>query len=235
MKLNRASIRYFGTALLIALLFTATSAVAGPPLLCHTFDIGNAKSLPWISHNWNLTGKETYDINNLIADTIAILDADPAVLVHMETLRRATLYSQMDPHAAKHLLIKLTARSDSASQNSPASALALFDTGYFAESLNQFHWIHKDAPNPAQGFDGYALVNKAIQLRGNDPQMEFAAAIIALNVSGSEHQDHAQKAIAGAKNDPLLARNLSAHFRDAQSETMAEMISRTPNVKVAHQ
>jgi hypothetical protein len=235
MKLNRASIRYFGTALLIALLFTATSAVAGPPLLCHTFDIGNAKSLPWISHNWNLTGKETYDINNLIADTIAILDTDPAVLVHMETLRRATLYSQMDPHAAKHLLIKLTARSDSAAQNSPAAALALFDLGYFAESLNQFHWIHKDAPNPGQGLDGYALVNKAIQLRGNDPQMEFAAAIIGLNAPMPAYQDHAQKAIAGAKNDPLLARNLSAHFRDAQSETMAEMISRTPNVKVAHQ
>jgi hypothetical protein len=153
----------------------------------------------------------------------------------METLRRATLYSQMDPHAAKHLLIKLMARSDFAAQNSPASALALFDLGYFAKSLEQFQWVHKDAANPAQGLDGYALVNKAIQLRGDDPQMEFAAAIIALNVAASERQDHAQKAVAGAKNDPLLARNLSAHFRDAQSETMAEMISRTPSVKVAHQ
>lgn len=235
MNLRRYSIQYFAPALLTALLFTASSAVAGPPLLCHTFDIGNAKSLPWISHNWNLTGKETYDINNLIADTIAILDADPAVLVHMETLRRATLYSQMDPHAPKHLVIKLMARSDSAPQNSPVAALALFDLGYFAKSLEQFQWIHKDALNPAQGLDGYALVNKAIQLRGNDPQMEFAAAIIALNISGSERQDHAQKAIAGAKNDALLARNLSAHFHDAQSETMTEMISRTPNVKVAHQ
>jgi hypothetical protein len=235
MTLNRSSIHYFVPALLLALLFTASSAVAGPPLLCHSFDIGNAKSLPWISHDWNLTGKETYDINNLIADTVAILDNDSTVLVHMETLRRATLYSQMDPRAAKHLLIKLTVRSDAAAQDSSAAALALFDLGYFAESLNQFHWIHKEAPNPAQGLDGYALVNKAILLRGNDPQMEFAAAIIALNTPASEHQDHAQKTIAGAKNDPLLARNLSARFRDAQSETMAEMISRTPNVKVAHQ
>jgi hypothetical protein len=235
MNRDRSSFHYLAAALLLALLFSANSAVAGPPLLCHAFDIGNAKSLPWISHDWNLTGKETYDINNLIPDTIAILDADPTVLVHMETLRRATLYSQMDPHAAKHLLIKLMARSDAAAQNSPASALALFDLGYFAKSLEQFQWVHKDASNPAQGLDGYALVNKAIQLRGNDPQMEFAAAIIALNVPASEHQDHAPRAIVGAKSDPLLARNLSAHFRDAQSETMAEMISRTPNVKVAHQ
>jgi hypothetical protein len=235
MKLNRSSIHCFVFLVLLASLFTASSAFAGPPLLCHAFDIGNAKSLPWISHDWNLTGKETYDVNNLIADTISILDADPTVLVHMETLRRATLYSQMDAHAAKRLLIKLMARSDSAAQNSPATALALFDLGYFAESLKQFQWIHKDAANPAQGFDGFTLVDKAIQLRGNDSQMEFAAAIITLNVEGSEHAGHAQKAIAGAKNDPLLARNLSAHFRDEQSETMAQMISSTVNVKVAHQ
>ena len=232
---NRFSIPYFAAALLLALLFSAKAAIAGPPLLCHSFDIGNAKSLPWISHDWNLTGEETYDINNLIADAVAILDSDRSVLVHMETLRRATLYSQLDPHTAKHLLIKLMARSDAAAQNSPGAALALFDLGYLAESLNQFHWIHKDAPNQAQGLDGYALVTKAIQLRSDDPQMEFAAAIIALNAPPAGHGDHAQKAIAGAKNDPLLARNLSARFRGTQTETMAEMISHTPTVKVAHQ
>ena len=235
MNPNRSSIPYFAAAVLLALLFSASYAVAGPPLLCHSFDIGNANSLPWISHDWNLTGGETYNINNLIADTIAILDSDPTVLVHMETLRRATLYSHLDPHAAKHLLIKLMARSDAAAQNSPAAGLARFDLGYFAESLNQFHWIHKDAANPAQGLDGYAFVNKAIQLRGDDPQMEFAAAIIALNAPPSGHADHSQKAMAGAKNDPLLARNLSARFHQTQSETMAEMISRNPTVKVAHQ
>ena len=234
MNLNHASIRHFAALLLAALIF-ATSAVAGPPLLCHAFDIGNAKSLPWISHDWNLNGRETYDVNNLTADTIAILDADSTVLVHMETLRRATLYSQMDSNVAKHLLLKLIARSDATAQISPAPALAVFDLGYFAESLTQFHWIRKDAPNPAQGLDGFTLVDKAIQLRGNDPQMEFAAAIMALSARGYEHPEHVQRAIAGAKNDPLLARNLSAHFRDAQSETMAEMISRTPNEKVAHQ
>jgi hypothetical protein len=235
MNNNHSSIPYFAAALLLALLFSASSTIAGPPLLCHSFEIGNAKSLPWISHDWNLTGQETYNINNLIAATVAILDSDPTVLVHMETLRRATLYSQLDPHAAEHLIIKLMARSGGAAQNSPAAALALFDLGYLAESLNQFHWIHKDAPNPAQGLDGYALVNKAIQLRSDDPQMEFAAAIIALNAPPSGRGDHAQKAIAGAKNDPLLARNLSARFHQTQSETMAEMISRNPTVKVAQQ
>jgi hypothetical protein len=235
MNNNRSTIHYFAAALLLALLFSASSAVAGPPLLCHSFEIGNAKSLPWISHDWNLTGEETYDINNLIPDTIAILDNDPTVLVHMETLRRATLYSQLDPLAAKQLLIKLRARSDATAQNSPAAALALFDLGYLAESVNQFHWIHKDTPNPAQELDGYALVNAAIRLRSDDPQMEFAAAIIALNAPPTGHRDHAQKAIAGANHDSLLARNLSARFHRSQSETMADMISRNPTVKVARQ
>src|ERR1700752_3471927 len=83
MNLNRSSIPYFAAALLFAIFFSASSTIAGPPLLCHSFDICNAKSLPWISHDWNLTGEETYNINNLIPDTVAILDRDPTVLVHM--------------------------------------------------------------------------------------------------------------------------------------------------------
>ncbi len=36
----------FAATLFFALLLFATSAVAGPPLICHSFDIGTAKSLP---------------------------------------------------------------------------------------------------------------------------------------------------------------------------------------------
>ena len=231
-------IRYrikFTAAFLFTLSLFATTALAGPPLICHAFDIGDAKSLPWISHDWNLTGAESYNVNNLITDTAAILDANPTVLVHMETLRRAALYGQKDPVALKQLLLKLIARRDSANQNIPAAALATFDVGYLAAALAQVHWINKNSSNPAQGLDGYSLVKKALQLRGTDPQMEFAAALMTIDGPASEHQDHAQKALTGAKSDPLLARNLSAHFMSPQSETMAEMISRNSNVKVAQQ
>jgi hypothetical protein len=220
----------FAVALLLTLFLFTSSALAGPPLICHSFDIGDAKSLPWISHDWNLSGSESYNTKNLSADTIAILDSDPVVLVHMETLRRATLYARKDSIAAKQLLTKLVARADSLA-NTPAAALASFDLGYLAETFKQ--WMGKDEPNPAQGFDGYALVKKSIQFRGNDPQMHFAAALISLNGPADEERDFAQKAIAGAKTDALLQRNLSTHFRGPQTETMAEMISRTPAVKVA--
>ncbi|MGB9434519.1 MAG: hypothetical protein WBQ89_19910 [Candidatus Acidiferrum sp.] len=219
-------------ALLFAFSLFATTAQAGPPLICHAFDIANAKSLPWISHDWNLTGSESYSSNDLATDTIAILDADPRVLVHMETLRRATLYARANPLAAKQLLLKLIARVDS-SVNSPAAALASFDLGYLAETYKQ--WLGNDQSNPAQGLDGYALVKKAIQLHPNDPQMEFAAALISLNRPSSDQPQHAQKAIAGAKNDPLLARNLSTHFRGPQTELMSDMISANSYVKVARQ
>src|SRR5215470_19486401 len=91
---------------------------AGPPLICHAFDIGNAKSLPWVSHDWNLSGGENYNTNALGKDTVAILDSSRVTLVHMETLRRATLYAKRDAEAAKQLLLMLTARAE-ASERSP--------------------------------------------------------------------------------------------------------------------
>jgi hypothetical protein len=232
MKSQTFPLNRIALAMLFTLFLFASSALAGPPLICHSFDIGDAKSIPWISHDWNLTGSENYNTKNLAADTIAILDSDSVVLVHMETLRRATLYARKDPVAAKELLTKLAARADSAG-NSQAAAMASFDLGYLAECYKQ--WMGKDEPNPAQGLDGDALVKKAMQLRGNDPQMDFAAALITLNGLAGEHQDYVQKTLAGAKTDALLARNLFTHFMGPQSDTMADMISRRSAVKAAKQ
>jgi len=224
---NRSAI-----AMLLAPFVLVSSALAGPPLICHSLDIGDAKSIPWTSHDWNLTGSENYNMKNLAADTTAILDSDSSVLVHMETLRRATLYARKDPVAAKQLATKLVVRAD-ASANSKAAAMASFDLGYLAECYRQ--WMGKDEPNPAQGLDGYGLVKKAMQLRGKDPQMDFAAALITLNGPAGEHQDYVQKTLAGAKTDALLAHNLFTHFMGPQSDTMADMISRSSAVKVAKQ
>ena len=222
------------TLLALATLFVlASSAVAGPPLVCHPFDIGNAKSLPWISHDWNLSGGENYDTKNLSSDTIAILDASRVPLVHMETLRRATLYARKDPVAAKQLLLTLVARAQSSASSSNPDAFALFDAAYLTEAYKQ--WLGEKNQNPANGLDGLTWIKKAIQLRGNDPQMEFAAALITLRGPEAEHQEYAQKATNGAKNDQLLARNLATHFLGSQSPTMAEMILQTIPAKVARQ
>jgi hypothetical protein len=225
------------SSLLPAMFFTILTisifpavALAGPPLICHPLEIDGANSLPWISHNWNLTGGESYDRKRLVSDTVSILNSNPNILVHMETLRRATLYAKTDPLVAKQLLITITAGTKSVSPtNAQTEAIRLFDSGYLAETYKQ--WLG-DQNNPAHGLDGYALVKEAIRLRGgNDPQMEFAAALISLNGPAAEHREFAQKAIAGAKSDPLLAKNLSTHFLGANSETMAEMIGRSKTAK----
>src|SRR5256712_11062940 len=202
----------FALALIAAMLSFAVIAQAGPPLICHTIEIGQAKSLPWISHNWNLSGSENYDTKYLVRDTLEILAPSTPVLVRMETLRRATLYARRDPIAAKELLARLHARATSAESSGHPDALAWFDAGYLAETYKQWigqSWmrVSKDEQNPAAGVDGYTLVKKALALRGSDPQMEFAAALITLSGPQEEHRQHSLKAIAGAKTDPLLAQN----------------------------
>jgi len=209
----------------VSFFLAAGAAWAGPPLVCHPFDIGDAKSLPWVSHDWKLDGSESYGTQHLAADTVALLDRNPkAALVHMETLRRATLYARKDPQAAKQLLLRLTARAE-AEQNLPhPDPLTVFDAGYLAETYKQ--WLGDGGENPAYGLNGYALVKKALELTSGDPQMEFAAALITLRGPQAEHAEHAAKAIAGAKTDKALARNLATHFLGPESETMAEMITR---------
>jgi hypothetical protein len=69
-------------------------------------------------------------------------------------------------------------------------------------------------------------VKQAIHLRGNDPEMELAAALLTLSGPDSEHRDHVQKAMAGAKMDSLLAQNLSSHFMGERSETVTELLTK---------
>src|SRR5216684_3714829 len=199
----------FTIALAAALLSIVGFAQAGPPLICHTIEIGQAKSLPWISHNWKLTGTENYDLKNLVPDTLAILDSNTPVLVRMETLRRATLYAEKNSQIAKELLTKLHSRATNAESAGRPDALAWFDAGYLTEAYKQLYW---KTQNPASGLDGYAMVVKAINLRGNDPEMEFAAALITLDSHQGNHQDHVLKATVGAKTDSLLAQNLASRF-----------------------
>src|SRR5438309_5939503 len=229
----------FAIAMVATSLLLATVAQAGPPLICHTIEIGQAKSLPWISHDWNLSGGENYDTKNLVADTLDILAPETLVLVRMETLRRATLYARKDPVVAKELLARLHARATSAESSGRPDALAWFDVGYLAEAYKQ--WIGQNLPhmtdgmrmdaNPAAGVDGYALVKKALALRGaalygDDPQMEFGAALVTLSGPQAEHREHAQKAIAGAKTDSLLAQNLATRFIGPQTETMSQLLAK---------
>src|SRR3984957_15944638 len=148
--MNLRSFSRLAISTVAVLLGFTTVAHAGPPLICHAIDIGDAKSLAWVE--FNHTGSTDYDLNNLSRDTLAILDSNTPVLVHMETLRRATIYARLDPQVAKELITRLAARAENSDAAGRPDARAWFDLGYLAEAYKQ--WMGKREPNPAAGFDG---------------------------------------------------------------------------------
>jgi hypothetical protein len=219
--MNSHAFSRLAISIVAVLLGFTTFAQAGPPLICHPIEIGQAKSLPWVEFNHR--GSTDYDLKNLSRDTLAILDSQAPVLVRMETLRRATIYARQDSQVAKELITRLQARAAKSDVARRPDALAWFDVGYLAEAYKQ--WMGKGEPNPAAGLDGYSLVRKAISLRGSDPEMEFAAALITLPSPDSVHRNHVQKAIEGAKNDSLLAQNLASNFNN---EKISDLLVAAP-------
>jgi len=191
----------FGLAAIATMFVTQ----AGPPLICHPYDIGDAKSLPWGAVSAFNSPDPAYNVQNLVNDTLAILDQSPAILVRMETLRRAVLYGAKDHTVARALLAQLKDRE------TKPSAVTYFDYGYFLASLSQIHWLYKE--DLSAGVDGYQFVQKALTLAPDSPEMHFAAAIMAASPPRPAERDaHLAKARA-AKSDGLLAQNLATHFQ----------------------
>jgi hypothetical protein len=205
-------------ALLAGALLFASAAQAGPPLLCHPFDTGGAASLPW-GRSWNDADRR-YDSTRLSADTLVLLGARTPVIARMETLRRAAIYASADGAKVRDLAAKLDARV-AAAREPEAKALALFDAGYFAETLQDIARLQGyDMPGIgkvdaaavrtvlARG-DGSLRIAEAMKLRPDDAAMHFAAALVsAADRRSGDHALHARLARAGARSDRLLALNL---------------------------
>ena len=216
----------FKSALFViaGVLLLQTAALAGPPLLCHPFNVGDAKSLPFQGPAWSQIDP-AYNVNNLIDDTVSLLAIDTPVIVRMETLRRATLYSRNDAKLAAALFQRIKERADrfSPDSNSRDAALAWFDLGYLAETYKQAAAISRivqphdkafwsfDQVNP--NVDGYALVERAIS-KGGGAEMEFAAAMMASSKRGPDYFTHLRNASAAVKPGSLLSQNLESHFAE---------------------
>jgi hypothetical protein len=217
--MTRVSLRSAtGILTLVALAAMADVAMAGPPLLCHPFDIGTAKSLTWDnSHGWQGRVGAT-DMKTLAADTEALLTPDTPVIVRMETLRRAALYASTDTQVASELLSRMQARASSAKKG----ALETFDAGYLIETFRQISrmkgWERDDRAQVqmtalralVDKADGEAMIQQSLAARNGDPAIEFAAALIAGSYPArrADYHKHAEKARAGAAQDALLTKNL---------------------------
>jgi hypothetical protein len=221
--------------LLSLALLVASSAAAGPPLLCDPFDIGAAKSLPWNGAAWSAVDPK-YDVARLVDDTLSLLTPDAPVLARMETLRRATVYARHDPARAAELLARLRERTAVKDRTSREYALALFDSGYLAETYKQAAWISANAHEDFWEFkqaspkeDGYAQITRAIVIAG-DPAMEFAAAVVTSDRrthGQNEYRGHLTRAVTAAPEGSLLARNLVAHFGEAEIRELRSVAHKT--------
>jgi hypothetical protein len=201
----------------VAALSMAAPALAGPPLLCHAYNIGTAKSLPWVGEKSWFEGKPDYNIHNLVADTDALLTPSTPVIVRMETLRRAAIYASTDPMVANGLLKRFVNRAEESEKSGHPDALAYLDIAYLAGAFNEFTMMARSKEWESRGsvaqqakgsLDSYALIQKSIALRPNDPGIQFAAALISNDEHHGEYAAHASRARAGADADALLARNL---------------------------
>ena len=207
-------VRTLAAALSIAVFVAAAPAVAGPPLLCHPFDIGDAQSLPWDgSRSWFHT-RADYSVKNLVRDTEALLVSSTPAIVRMETIRRAALYATLDGQVAGQLFARFAARA----QAPKAGALALLDAALLTETFRQIAMMERAAEHQARAkvaravvgtSDGRALLAQALAARPDDAAVQFAAALIVADKDRKEYERYVVKARAGAGQDALLARNLN--------------------------
>jgi hypothetical protein len=136
----------FSRALIAAAAVTATAlataapALAGPPFICHAFELSGNPSLPWSDSaaGWN-SPDPAYDVSRLPADVPKLLTSTMPVSARMETLRRATIYASRDRAVADTLLKALEARA----QANPADANALFDAGFLTEAYRQASRVYE--------------------------------------------------------------------------------------------
>ena len=204
--------------LAFATMLIGTPASAGVLLVCHSYDIGDARSLPWKdSLNWSAE-RPDYDLQHLVTDTEALLTPTTAIVVRLETLRRAAIYASHDRDLATRLLDRLSARVDSSRRAGRADTLALVDAAYLSATFRQLALLGPDADFRqraanvlplGQRDDALRLIEEAVLQRPADPAVGFAAALIAWGWNQPKFYQYAHDTRVSAARDPLVARNVA--------------------------
>ncbi|MCH8823994.1 MAG: hypothetical protein IH984_10840 [Planctomycetes bacterium] len=208
---KKSSLAAFGIIFLVGFIVAISSTYAGPPAICHPVDIGNAKSIPWGDSAFDK--KRGYSKSEVIDDTVNILNNSHSALVHMETLRRATLYLDRNTKQATTLLAKLMAKTLDSETKQNANALAWFDAGYLAQCYDQLGIDTDVICGKDQGVIGYAWIKKAIAINENDAQLQFGAAMVTVLSGIKEHHEHSTRVKQLAKADSLVMKNLETHSK----------------------
>lgn len=216
-------------SLALGLLTLVVPALAGPPLICHTYTIGNAVTLPWGTDINSWSGVDSkYNVKNLANDTLRLLGSNGSLLVRMETLRRAAVYAGKDTAAGLELAGRLTARALTSELKGENNSLALFDAGYFVESIRQLG-THTGVAASVAGIDGYDWAKRSLPGLGDKLTAEYALGL--MNVTSPWPNEHIRRAVAGAQEGSLLAENLvkrmgSRSLAEVKREVVVKSASR---------
>jgi hypothetical protein len=132
-----------------------SDALLGPPAICVPFDIGTAECLPWKEGAFGID--PDFDLATLNEEVSRLLDGNDSTFVHMETIRRATIYaigfgrekdklslaqkklgaeSLISMLRARALAPHLAAKPATQAQTAPR----LFDLGFALAALEQLDW-----------------------------------------------------------------------------------------------
>ncbi|MEM7245733.1 MAG: hypothetical protein AAF533_10340 [Acidobacteriota bacterium] len=200
-------------ALLTAL--SASSALAGPPLLCHPLEIGEAESLPWQEAKAWRGLADGYDTSRIAADTLKLVAAESSPVVRMETLRRAAVYCLKSRETTRDLLLGLSARAASSEPDS----VARFDLAYFLAACRQGREFferegHEDLLELFEDFDVRGVILESARARPEQADFLLAAAVLTEMGSRSEHQRHVRRVRAAARPGTLSWRNVRARYAD---------------------
>jgi hypothetical protein len=200
----------------------APKTAVGPPLVCHEFAIDDAKSLPW---ERGMNPRKDYDKSHLIADVAAILKTEPNLVVRMETLRRAALYTRGDRGLAWELFGRVGCGVLEQAAIQGMESLAWFDAGFLAACFDQMGVDLGIKSGVAEEQVGYGYLLRALEKARVEKSdqiatIEFAAALVvhpAMRHGEPSEADlerygrHIDAAHAGALPGSLLAKNLAAH------------------------
>ncbi len=220
--MNHRVSRLAASLALAGSLWIAAPAEAGPPLICFPYEIGEAKSLPWGKGKFD--ADKRYDRDRVVADTLAILKTADSTLVRMETLRRATLYVKKDRDAATELLAKLSwmALDAEAAENTAWAKNAWFDAGFLAACYHQAGVDVGWKPGVENGLQGWAWVKKSLDLGADDPDRQFAAALILQEKNDGSFRPYLVRAVSAAEPGSDLARTIESNpaFGDRKFEDL---------------
>lgn len=208
---KRSSLAAVGIIFMIGFIVVIGSTFAGPPAICHAIDIGDAKSIPW--GNGAFDQKRGYSKSKVIDDTVKILNNSDSALVHMETLRRATLYLDRRTEQATTLLAKLMARTLDSETKKKANSLAWFDAGYLAQCYDQVGIDTGVTCGKDRGVIGYGWIKKAITINNEDAELQFGAAMVTVLAGIKEHDAHVSRIKKLASEDSLVMKNLETHSK----------------------